>query len=87
MQFVLWIAIGLVSGWLAGMLLVGNGYGVIGDILFGIAGSVGGGLLTAIFVGGNGSSGGYNLISVVFALVGAVIFIAIVRFLPRRRLA
>ncbi len=84
MGIVSFTAVGLISGWLAGMLMAGNGYGVIGDILFGIVGGLSGGLLAALFVGGNP---GFSPITIGFALVGAVIFIGIIRLLPRRGLA
>ena len=40
----IWIAIGLVAGWLAS-LVVGGGYGVVGDIVLGIVGAFLGGLI------------------------------------------
>ena len=42
--FLIWIAIGLVAGWLASAV-VGGGYGVIGDIVVGVVGSFLGGLI------------------------------------------
>src|SRR5258708_4199553 len=43
-SFLLWIAIGLIAGWLASAI-VGGGYGVIGDIVVGIVGAFLGGLI------------------------------------------
>jgi len=45
MYFLSWIYIGLVTGWLTGRLLMGNGYGPVVDIAMGIAGAVGGGFI------------------------------------------
>jgi uncharacterized membrane protein YeaQ/YmgE (transglycosylase-associated protein family) len=44
-----WIVIGLVSGWLAGKILNGNGYGVMADIALGLVGGIVGGMIFAIF--------------------------------------
>ncbi len=39
-MFVMWIAVGLVAGGLAGVVMKGGGYGRIGDIALGLAGSI-----------------------------------------------
>ena len=39
-----WLFVGLIAGWLAGLMMKGSGYGVIGDILVGLVGSFLGGL-------------------------------------------
>jgi uncharacterized membrane protein YeaQ/YmgE (transglycosylase-associated protein family) len=43
-----WILIGLISGWLAGKILNGNGYGVMCDIGLGLLGGVIGGMIFGI---------------------------------------
>jgi uncharacterized membrane protein YeaQ/YmgE (transglycosylase-associated protein family) len=43
-----WILIGLTSGWLAGKILNGNGYGMMADIGLGLLGGVAGGMIFAI---------------------------------------
>ncbi len=43
------ILVGLISGWLAGKLIRGKGYGVIADILLGLVGGVVGGWIFAVF--------------------------------------
>ena len=45
MEFVWFILVGLVAGWLAGVLVKGGGFGVIGDIIVGILGALLGGFL------------------------------------------
>ena len=45
---VAWILVGLVSGWLAGKIINGNGYGVVCDIMLGLVGGVVGGAIFAI---------------------------------------
>ena len=45
-----WILIGLISGWLAGKILNGNGYGMLADIALGLVGGVIGGMIFAVLV-------------------------------------
>ncbi len=78
MSILSWIIVGLVAGWLAGQVMRGGGYGVVGDIIVGIIGGlIGGFLASAVF--GIDAMTGLNLVSVVVAFVGAVILIAILR--------
>jgi uncharacterized membrane protein YeaQ/YmgE (transglycosylase-associated protein family) len=70
-----WLVVGLIAGWLAGMVMKGGGYGVLGDIVVGLIGSVIGGFLVGYFVQGDAGFWG----SIVVSFIGAVILIAIVR--------
>jgi uncharacterized membrane protein YeaQ/YmgE (transglycosylase-associated protein family) len=76
-----WLIVGLVAGFLAGQVMKGGGYGVIGDIVMGIIGAFVGGLVFSFLLPGSevGLIG-----SIVVAFIGAVIFIALVRALPGR---
>ena len=76
-----WLVVGLVAGFLAGQVMKGGGYGVVGDIIMGIIGAFVGGFLFSLLL--PGSSAGL-LGSIVVAFIGAVVFIAIVRALPGR---
>jgi uncharacterized membrane protein YeaQ/YmgE (transglycosylase-associated protein family) len=76
-----WLVVGLIAGWLAGMVMKGGGYGVVGDIVVGIVGAFIGGFVFSLITGG-GTAGFWGSIAVAF--VGAVILIAIVRALPGR---
>ena len=80
MEFVWFILVGLVAGWLAGMLVKGGGFGVVGDIVVGVLGALVGGFLFG-FLGF--SSGGGLLGSVVVATVGAVVLIFVLRLIKR----
>jgi len=80
MGFLYWIIVGLIAGWLAGVVMKGGGYGVLVDIILGIVGGVVGGWLfgaLGIFPGG-GLVG-----SIIVAFVGAVVLVAITRVLRR----
>ena len=76
-----WIVVGLISGWLAGQVMKGGGYGMLGDILVGLVGSLVGGFLMGYFV--TGAEGFWGSIFVSF--LGACVFIAIARALSGRR--
>src|SRR5437763_14021179 len=76
-----WLVVGLIAGWLAGLVMKGGGYGILGDIVMGIIGALVGGFLFGLLM--PGSSAGL-LGSIVVAFIGAVVFIAIVRALPGR---
>jgi uncharacterized membrane protein YeaQ/YmgE (transglycosylase-associated protein family) len=78
-----WILLGLVAGWLAGMLMRGGGYGILGDIILGIVGALVGGFISGALFGIDVS--GCNFTSVVVATLGAVIVIAIARALTPAR--
>jgi uncharacterized membrane protein YeaQ/YmgE (transglycosylase-associated protein family) len=71
-MFVSWVVVGLLAGWLAGSVMKGGGYGLVGDMVLGLIGSVvGGWLFWALSV----SAGGGLVPTVFAAFVGAVIVI------------
>jgi uncharacterized membrane protein YeaQ/YmgE (transglycosylase-associated protein family) len=75
-----WLIIGAIAGWLAGKLVKGGGYGLIGDIVVGIIGAfVGGWLAGTLGI----SVGGGLIASIITATVGAVILIVILRMIKR----
>jgi uncharacterized membrane protein YeaQ/YmgE (transglycosylase-associated protein family) len=69
MHFVLFILIGLIAGALAGRVVSGHGYGVLGDIVVGVVGAFAGCWIIATFLGVGG--GGFFL-NLFMAFVGAV---------------
>jgi uncharacterized membrane protein YeaQ/YmgE (transglycosylase-associated protein family) len=75
---VITVVVGLVAGWLAGLVMKGGGYGLMGDVLLGIGGSFVGGWLFHVLGIGSGS-GWFGMIAVAF--VGAVLLIAAQRLL------
>lgn len=79
MNFVWFILIGIVAGWLAGQIMKGGGYGLLGDLLLGIVGAVLGGWVFGLL----GLSASGLIGSLIMATVGAVIFIALVRLIRK----
>jgi uncharacterized membrane protein YeaQ/YmgE (transglycosylase-associated protein family) len=80
MEFVWFILVGLVAGWLAGQFMKGGGFGLIGDIIVGVLGALLGGFL---FSSLGVSLGGGLLGAIIVATIGAVILIFVVRLIKR----
>lgn len=76
-----WIIVGGLAGMIAGKLMRGGGFGIIGDIIVGILGAVIGIFLVGLFI--NGTLGIIG--SFLVALVGACLLVAIVRAVTRNR--
>ncbi len=76
--FAMWVLVGLLAGWLAGFVMKGGGYGLIGDIALGLVGSLlGGWIFRALGV----SAAAGLFAAVVVAFIGAVIVIGAQRML------
>ncbi len=80
MNFIWFLIVGLIAGWLAGVLVKGGGFGIIGDLVVGVIGALVGGYLFGIL--GIGANGGL-IGSIVVATIGAVVLLVIVRALKR----
>ncbi|HTP03274.1 MAG TPA: GlsB/YeaQ/YmgE family stress response membrane protein [Anaerolineales bacterium] len=83
MGFVATVIVGLIAGFLA-HLLMKTSTGLIMDLIMGVIGGFVGGWLSSVLFGANLMSG-INLTSIVVALVGAIIVIAIYRLFTRGR--
>ena len=83
MSFLSWIVLGLLAGFIGSMLANRRGEGILLDILLGIAGAFAGGYLFRIF--GEPGVTGLNLYSLVVAVVGSVVLLAIYHLFRRRR--
>jgi uncharacterized membrane protein YeaQ/YmgE (transglycosylase-associated protein family) len=78
--FLLWLAIGLIAGWLASAV-VGGGYGVVGDIVIGVVGAFLGGLLFRALHVASPFAGIAGTIFVAF--FGAVVLLLLLRLARR----
>lgn len=76
-----WLIVGLVAGALAGNVMKGGGFGILGDIVVGLIGAMVGGFLMSFFVQGNTGMLG----SIIVAFIGACVLIALVRAIAPRR--
>jgi uncharacterized membrane protein YeaQ/YmgE (transglycosylase-associated protein family) len=77
---VMFLAIGAIAGWLAGLLIRGGGFGLLGNIVVGIIGAVIGGYLFGVL----GISAGGGLVgSLVTSVAGAAVLLFVVGLLKR----
>ena len=82
MHFILFILVGLIAGALAGRVVSGHGYGMLGDLIVGVVGAFLGGWLFAVVFGVAG--GGFE-VSLLTAFVGAVILLWALRLIAPSR--
>ncbi|MFZ0218380.1 MAG: GlsB/YeaQ/YmgE family stress response membrane protein [Candidatus Dormiibacterota bacterium] len=76
-----WIVVGLIAGWLTGLIMKRGGYGIIGDLILGLIGALIGGFIVGFFF-----QGSVGLIgSIVVAVIGAIILVLLLRLITRGR--
>jgi uncharacterized membrane protein YeaQ/YmgE (transglycosylase-associated protein family) len=79
-NIIIWLIVGAIAGWLAGLVVKGGGFGLVGDIIVGIIGAVIAGWLLPqlgiIIVGG-------VVAAIIDAFIGAVILLLIVKLIKR----
>ena len=83
MSFLVWILLGLVSGFIASKIVNKTGEGLFLDIILGIVGAIVGGWLFSL-VGGHGVTG-FNLYSIFVAVIGAIVVLVVYHALFRRK--
>jgi uncharacterized membrane protein YeaQ/YmgE (transglycosylase-associated protein family) len=83
MSIVGWILLGLIAGWIASKIVNKSGQGFLLDMVLGIVGAIVGGYLFAL-VGAEGITG-FNVYSMVVAVIGAVIVLIGYHALSGRR--
>ena len=84
MGILAWIVVGIIAGWLAKMVVRGEGPGgIVGDLLVGVIGAIIGGWVFNYF--GRPSVTGLNFGSIVVAFVGAIILLLIMRVVTGTR--
>ena len=77
---IIWLVVGAIAGWLAGMVVKGSGYGLIGDIVVGILGGLFAGWLlpqVGIVIGSG------IIAAIIDAFIGAVILLVALRLIKR----
>lgn len=76
----IWLAIGAVAGWLAGQIMKGGGFGLVGDIVVGIVGAAIAGYLLPRF---GIAFGGGIIAAIINAVIGACILLFAIRLVSR----
>lgn len=83
MGFISWIIVGALAGWIASMIMGKNAQmGALANIVVGIIGGFLGGWVLGLF--GIGGMTGFNITSIITAIVGAVILLAIVGVVTKK---
>lgn len=78
-SIVLFLIIGAIAGWLAGVVMKGGGFGLIGDILVGVIGAFIGGWLFGVL----GIFAGGLVGAVITAFVGACVLLFVIRLIKK----
>ena len=78
-SLIIFLIVGAIAGWLAGLIIRGSGFGIIGNIIIGIIGAVIGGFLFGFF--GIRTGGFFG--SLVAAVIGAAILLFIIKLIKR----
>jgi uncharacterized membrane protein YeaQ/YmgE (transglycosylase-associated protein family) len=79
MTIIIWIISGIIAGWLAGLVVRGSGFGILGDLVIGLVG----GLLGGWLFGLAGIAPTNWLAQVLVAALGGVVLVWIIRALRR----
>jgi uncharacterized membrane protein YeaQ/YmgE (transglycosylase-associated protein family) len=80
-----WIIVGLIAGWLAGMVMRGGGFGLLGNIVIGVIGGLLGGWLASSVLNIGAGVDGINIESILVAFVGAVVLLLVLSLLNGSR--
>lgn len=83
MSILSWIVVGLIAGFLAGMVVKGGSFGVIGDIVVGVIGGLLGGFIASYFFNVGDPMSGINLPSILIAFLGAIVLLFLLRLVRR----
>jgi uncharacterized membrane protein YeaQ/YmgE (transglycosylase-associated protein family) len=84
MGILAWIIVGIIAGWLAKMVIPGEGpRGVLGDLVIGVVGAIAGGWIFNYF--GHPGATGVNVGSIIVAFIGAVVVLWVMRQLTGTR--
>ena len=77
---IIWLVIGAVAGWLAGQIMTGGGFGLVGNVIVGIVGALVGGWLLprlGIYIGGG------IIAAIINAAIGAIIVLFVISLIKR----
>ena len=85
MSIIAWLVLGLIAGFIASRIYAGSGQGAVLDIVLGIVGAFVGGFLFNL-AGGVGITG-FNIYSIIVAIIGAVVVLWVYHAVVGRRTA
>ena len=79
MGILTWLIVGVIAGWLAGRVMKGKGFGLIGNIVIGVIGALVGGWLAGAVFNIHNAVSGFNLTTIIVAFLGAVLVLYIAK--------
>jgi len=87
MNFIIWLVVGGILGWLASLVMKTDAQQGIGlNIVVGIVGAlIGGWLISPLLGGGTINQGDFSVMGLVSSLIGAIILLAVVNLIRRGR--
>lgn len=78
MEWLAWLIVGAIAGWLAGLLVKGDeGLGVVGHIVLGLVGALLGGWIVSQVTGNDPMDGVFDISTLVTAVIGAVVLVVV----------
>ena len=78
-DFLIFILVGALAGWLSGLITKGSGFGLVGNVIVGIIGAFLGNLLFGLV-----GIAAYSLLGhILFAIAGALLFLYLLRFIKK----
>ena len=80
-HYMAWIVTGILAGWLAGVVMRGHGYGLVGDLILGLLGGVVGGFLFRTIAAPPAETSW--LVHALVAAIGGIVLVALARLLRR----
>lgn len=80
-SLIIWLLIGAIAGWLAGLIVKGHGFGLVGNIIVGIVGAFLAGWLlpmVGLNIGGSPIVG-----AIIYGMIGAIILLVLIGLIKR----
>ena len=81
-NIVYYVVVGALSAWIAGRILQGQGYGILGNIVIGVIGAALGGVLFGLL---GISFGGGIIHAIISAVIGSMVLVLLVSFIRKRK--
>jgi uncharacterized membrane protein YeaQ/YmgE (transglycosylase-associated protein family) len=80
MEFAWFVLIGVCAGWLAGQIMKGSGFGLVGDLIVGVVGALLGGFVCRLV-----GIAAYSLVGRLLVATGGAVLLVVLLRLARRR--
>lgn len=78
---IIWLLVGAIAGWLAGVIVKGHGFGLVGNIIVGIVGAFLAGWLLPL--AGLNIGGSAIVSAIIYAMIGAIVLLVLIGLIKR----